>query len=116
MLGYLGGNLEGDEGFKQEVGPEDVHDLQSSHHEHHEGIGHNQYILLELSQPTSQIQHPIEAWDDADSDEQEDPAPNPGGKSIDIHQSCCILGLVLEILYSERTTFSMRHMMSPKSL
>jgi hypothetical protein len=45
---HLRGDLNRDEGFSDVVGPEDVKDLQTAHHKHHEHVREVKHSILKL--------------------------------------------------------------------
>ena len=50
MLGNLGGHVDRNNRFHDEVGPENMKYLQRIHHEYHKNIAKHEYFLLEWLQ------------------------------------------------------------------
>ena len=47
VFGDLGGHIDRNNGFYDEVGPKDVKHFKWIHHENHKGIAEHEYLILE---------------------------------------------------------------------
>jgi hypothetical protein len=62
-----------------------VENLQAGHHEDHESTREDEDLLLELCEPTGEVEDAPQSWIDAYTDEQEDPAAAPTDEGVNVY-------------------------------
>jgi hypothetical protein len=104
VFGEFAGDLDGDEGLDDEVGPEEVHDFKGDHHEDHETVGEHEDLVFELRLKGHALEDGADGRHDADRDEEHDAAGAPGEEAVDVETVEHPLAGVLEVLGGVRGT------------
>lgn len=105
MYGHFGGDLDGNEGLRDVVGPEDVEDLQSDHHAGHEKVGEVKHFQFELVHDLGQLDDDgLQGGVDAAVAEDHDAAPHPADEGVHVDAVQHSLREVLVVLSGGSST------------
>jgi hypothetical protein len=84
MSGKFCRNVDRDSRLNDVVGPEEMQDLKTAHHEYHEAIGEQQHLELVFSEAAQDVGYGVARRNDADADEKDDSAGEPCCQSVDV--------------------------------